>query len=50
MGEILCWYIKGKGRKLCQDKPNLTMELYYESKAKDNIGWDNMMQGWIYCH
>ena len=26
------------------------MELSSAYKAQDNIGWDNMMQGWIYHH
>ena len=44
MGAIICWYIKGNGRKLCKQAPHLPMELSYESKAQDNIGWYNMMQ------
>ena len=44
---ILCWYIRGKGLKLLQDDPHLSMKLSYAEKAQDNIGWDNMMRGQI---
>ena len=50
MWKIICWYIRVKGRKLCQDYPHLPMELSSASKSQDNIGWDNMMQSRICRH
>ena len=50
MGAMLCWYIKGKGRKICQDSPHLPMELSSISKSQEKIGWDNITQGRIDTH
>ena len=52
MAVILCWYIKGKGRKPCQDTTHLPIVISSASKSQDNIMWDNMIQDWIarYCN
>ena len=50
MCAIFYWYIKGKGIKLLQERPLPPMLIYYTERAKDNIGWDNMMQVRISRH
>ena len=45
--ELICWYNKGKGMQLCQDGPHLKMGFSVAAKEQDNIGWDNMIQGYI---
>ena len=40
---IICCYIKWKGRKVCQDAPNLPMELSSVAKPQDDIGWNIVM-------
>ena len=49
MGKIICWYIKGKGSKLCQDDPKLPVDISSTTKSQDNIGWYNMLWVCIYC-
>ena len=50
MYTTICWYIRGKGWKIFQDEPHLPMEISYSDKVQDNIGWDNMIRGWIAIH
>ena len=37
MSEILCWYIKLKGHKICQDFPHLQMEIASAAKSQNYI-------------
>ena len=50
IGAIICWYIRVKGQKLCQDVPQIPMEFSSATKSQDRIGWDNMMWGRIARH